>query len=166
MFDFDSLKEINSVIEVRDRKRETQAKKIYEEALVYIKKYKTTNDKEDLIEASNKLFDSVNTYRKLVEPYVWLAYIFQIMEEFDTAMEYLKVAENINPDFPQIIKLKSLISDKCSIDTDINKSDDSYDNIIKQSVEESEIQQSIKNYNPLKVLANRLVNQITTSNLI
>lgn len=166
MFDFDALKDINSVISIRDQKREIEAKKIYEEALVYIKKYKTNNNKEDLIEASNKLFDSVNTYRKLVEPYVWLAYIFQIMDQFDTAMEYLKIAEDINPNFPQIIKLKSLIAEKCSIDDDEKIIDNPYENLIKKSVEESEIQQTTGNYNPLKILANKLVNQMTNSNLV
>jgi len=174
MFNFENLKKVKEVTDVRDQKRAEQAKVIYQEALEWLKQYKKTNKKYPLMQATNKLFEAVHIYRPMVETYVWLAYIFQLLNKDDEALKYLRIAAAFDPEFPQILKLRVLIEQKHALNPDT----ENYLNIVEERAEtarkhkdagktldEKNIEQLINIANPVKILAETFYNRATKSYL-
>lgn len=111
MLNFKLLEEAKKSTFERDEELSEKAKEAYEQAVVFIQKFQKTKESKELTNAANKLYESIKYKRKQVEPYIWLSYIFHVMEKEDKAIKYLKIAEHFDPKHPKIPGLKTLIQE-------------------------------------------------------
>ncbi len=89
--------------------REENSLSAFNQAIELLLEFQETLDKTILVKAAHKLVDSLKFEKNHVEPYFLLAYIFFILDNGKLALKYLKVAELIEPNFPDIRRLKSVI---------------------------------------------------------
>jgi tetratricopeptide (TPR) repeat protein len=54
-------------------------------------------NKQSLIEACEQLIKAISAQREDIRPYLALSYLFTILEDFDTALEYLQAALHLDP---------------------------------------------------------------------
>lgn len=107
----DLISEAKSQTKDRDEKRVNQSDLLYNEALELIEEFKQTKKNSTLEEASIKLEESLKYSRSKGETYFWLSYIFYIYGKDKEAFEYLRVAESLSPEYSQIKKFKTIISE-------------------------------------------------------
>ncbi|MFN8671179.1 MAG: hypothetical protein U0457_03735 [Candidatus Sericytochromatia bacterium] len=104
------INEAKAMTNDRDEKRLETANNLYNEALILIEEFKKTNDANILEEASGKLEESLKYSRSKGETYFWLAYVLYIYKKDKEAFAYLKIAEELSPDYPKINEFKNIIS--------------------------------------------------------
>lgn len=178
LFDFINIKSAKTQTLERDGKRVENSRELYKEALKHIYNYKQHQNKEELEQASVKLFKCLSINRQMVEPYVWIAYIYHSLNMDDKAFKYLKLAEMFNPAFPQIQKLKNLILQKSSVVVEeklvelsnLKMQDSSISEDFKSTVKSGVISENIENNkkinamiksnSDIKVTANSFVRKI------
>ena len=120
MFNFDILKEAKKK-SLDESDFFEKAESSYEEALKYIRNFQQTKIKKELELAAEKLFEVIKYKRKQAKAYIWLSYIFIILDDSKMAIKYLKIAEIFEPDFPKINELKILIEKTFSLSTSCEK---------------------------------------------
>jgi len=103
------LKKASEKSHAKDEQMADKAREEYEKALVYLGNFQQNNDFEELISASEFLFESIKYKRKQVEPYVWLAYIFHVNDNEEMAIKYIRLAEVFDPSHPKMRELKKII---------------------------------------------------------
>lgn len=109
MFD---LSTINSAKKQASQNYEQKAKDTeleFKEGLEYLSKFLITSDKELLNKASNKFFNVIKYKKNNVEPYFYISYIFYILNKKELAIEYLKIAESVEPSYPHLKNLRAFI---------------------------------------------------------
>lgn len=99
--DFKSIENMSS-----QRAQQTQASKqkqfdkVFQRALLYLERshQEEFRKAETLMNASDTFIDAITIQRKDIRPYLALAYIFAILEDFETAEEYAYAAVQWEPD--------------------------------------------------------------------
>jgi tetratricopeptide (TPR) repeat protein len=95
----------------RDGTRLKQADDLFNEGLLLIEQFRLTKDNPDLlIDASEKFEESLKLNRTKGESYFWVAYVLFNFSQVKEALIYLKKAEELKPDYPQIKQLKEVIA--------------------------------------------------------
>lgn len=67
-----------------------------------------------LRKAADMLVKALELRKNKAEPYYYLAYIFYLREEFETAIKYLKIVEELDLNYPNISELKESITESIS----------------------------------------------------
>jgi tetratricopeptide (TPR) repeat protein len=94
----------------RDDARLIEADYLLKESLLLIEQFRISQDDSDLlIDASELLEESLKYNHSNGETHFWLAYILFNFGQTKDALYYLKTAEELKPDYPQINMLKGLI---------------------------------------------------------
>jgi tetratricopeptide (TPR) repeat protein len=107
----DALSQAKNSTLGRDESRQKQAEVLYREALSLIDHFRAAgNDPEYLLKAAEKLEESLRFNYSRGETHFWLAFILYNFGQVKGALTYLKKAESLSPEFPQIKQLKEIIS--------------------------------------------------------
>jgi len=110
MFNFDELKKIKKTTSILDEERESSYKKLIEQvksSLVFFRK-DHLNSKEELLKTADLLTKALKIKKNIAEPYVYISYIFFVTGNDRKALNYLRIAEKINNQDPQVIKMKEI----------------------------------------------------------
>lgn len=94
-----TIEERKIVIQDKEDKNDIKYKIIFEEGFYLLQRFseKTEPQPQFLKLAAEKFFDAIEIKKNQAEPYFYLSYIFNYFGKKDQALNYLKVATNINP---------------------------------------------------------------------
>ncbi|MFN4151998.1 MAG: hypothetical protein ACK4IX_13745, partial [Candidatus Sericytochromatia bacterium] len=59
--------------------------------------------------SASKFFNAIRCKRSVVEPYIYLSYIFFLFDEDELSKKYLDYAKSIDSSHPQITNIQKLI---------------------------------------------------------
>jgi hypothetical protein len=68
-----------------------------------------TKDIKVLKKSSDQFFTVLNSKRNKAEPYFYISQIFYIFGDKQKAIDYLKAAEEVEPEYKELPKLRKLI---------------------------------------------------------
>lgn len=105
----ENINEIKSKTATMNDSRHEQSELLYKEAIRYLEQFEETKNDDDAHRAAEKLFESLK-YKRNGEVYFWLSYIFYIFDKDKTAFKYLRIAEELSPNYPKIRQFKTIIS--------------------------------------------------------
>lgn len=127
--DSEVFKENKSVIQNQEGKLDFKYKIVFEQGLHALKRFSQIDEpNHDLLKlAAQKFFEAIEIKKNKAEPYFYLSYIFSYFGQKEDALNYLKVATNINPDIEgkdvivqQISKVESKSQTEPEQKTNIN----------------------------------------------
>ncbi len=127
--DSETLQERKVIIQNKEDKNDIKYKITFEQGFYLLQKFseKTEPDPQFLKLAAEKFFDSIEIKKNQAEPYFYLSYIFNYFGKKEQALNYLKVATNINPNIEGkdlIIKQISEVEHKTNKDHSESKEHD------------------------------------------
>jgi hypothetical protein len=104
MYNFNDLKVLTEKSKKITEKNEDVSNEAFISALELLEKFHQSKifNKELLHKATLKLIESLKHKSNNIEPYLALIYIFYIMDEIETAIKYLRVANDIDSESPLI----------------------------------------------------------------
>jgi hypothetical protein len=109
MFDLSSVSSARKQAETNFKKSAMEYETEFNEGLNLLQQFTVTPEERILKKASGKFFNALKCRRSQIEPYCYLSYIFFLFDHKTLALEYLKYAESINPQYPQVKEIKTLI---------------------------------------------------------
>lgn len=111
MYNFNDLKVLTEKSKKITEKNDDASFDAYNEALELLDKFHNQKifDKQILYKATLKLLEALKHKSNNIEPYLALIYIFYIMDEIETAIKYLRIANEINPDSPLIKSAREIL---------------------------------------------------------
>ncbi|MFN8670795.1 MAG: hypothetical protein U0457_01775 [Candidatus Sericytochromatia bacterium] len=106
---------------------------VFNEAFEYLKKFLLSEGKDKLMlkKATDGLVKATELKAGKAEPYYYLACLFHIFGENETATKYLKTVEFINPEFDGIEELKNDITNSYSLIKELKSSEDENEETLK-----------------------------------
>ena len=106
---FDNLKDIKDLSNQVEQEREMRSEELLEEAISLMSDFKESRQKNLLINASELFFESIKYKRTNPSPYVWLAYIFYILDKKENTIKYIKLASMFKSKDPMLDELKKMM---------------------------------------------------------
>jgi tetratricopeptide (TPR) repeat protein len=108
--DFNDLKLAKQKAKENTGKNENKAEISFNEGLKLLDEFHSNSDKKYLEKAGDKFIETISFKRTMVEPYVYLAYIYYLLNEDKEALQYLKIAEEIDKNYSKINELKKMLT--------------------------------------------------------
>lgn len=109
MFDLGALASAKNKAKVNQDRKEEDFNGEYSKGLEYLKLFSQSKKESDLKLAASKFFESIKCKRSRIEPYIYLSYIFYLLDKNDLAKEYLNIAKSIDPTYYGIQNLQTTI---------------------------------------------------------
>ncbi|PIQ23230.1 hypothetical protein COW36_18960 [bacterium (Candidatus Blackallbacteria) CG17_big_fil_post_rev_8_21_14_2_50_48_46] len=103
------LKAAQNRLVQRDDQRQTAARNQFEQARALLQEYNRSLEKQILREVMLMLIGCIRLSRSFPDPYLLLAYIYLSLRLPHLSLKYLKVAEHLQKEHPQIAKLKQAL---------------------------------------------------------
>ena len=107
--DFSALQSAKKKIAVIQEKHAEGFDEIYSEGLKLFFECEEKEDIELLRKAADKFTESIKYKSTQPEPYFYLAHIFYVLGKEELTLEYLKMAESIDPEFPKLKAFKKIV---------------------------------------------------------
>jgi len=92
MYFFDNLKDVKNVSNTQEAEREIKSDELLHDGIGLMTEFKVRKEKSLLISASELFFEAIKYKRTNPSPYVWLAYIFYLLDKRENAVKYIKLA--------------------------------------------------------------------------
>lgn len=120
MFNFSALSQAKQKVEVKNESNVNKGDELYQQALQSLSSFYTSSNKSDLKKAAKALIQVIRYNRKHIQAYLWLAYIFCVIDNASMAVRYLKLSKvyfsGSSPDQEKITirmqELEELIKEK------------------------------------------------------
>jgi tetratricopeptide (TPR) repeat protein len=109
MMDFEALKSAKKKVVVIQEKQTDSFDSLYNEGIKYFNQCIENENIDLLKKAADKFVESIHYKSTMVEPYFYLAHIFYVLGKDDLTIEYLKIAQSINPDYPRLQAFKKIV---------------------------------------------------------
>lgn len=107
--DFSALQSAKKKVEVIQEKQSDNFDEIYNQGLKLFFECEQKEDINLLKQAADKFTEAITYKSTQPEPYFYLAHIFYALGKDDLTIEYLKMAESIDPDFPKLRSFKKIV---------------------------------------------------------
>jgi hypothetical protein len=109
MMKFGDLRNAKAIAKEKKQEKEVNIDEMLAEAKTLFESYFMTKNQSGLKKAADLFFKVLNVKRTRVEPYFYISSIFFIYEKKSEAIRYLKMAEEVEPSYPNLAKLRQLI---------------------------------------------------------
>ncbi len=167
MMDFEALKSAKKKVVVIQEKQADSFDSLYNEGVTYFNQCIENNNLELLKKAADKFVESISYKSTLVEPYYYLAHIFYVLGKDDLTIEYLKISQSINPDYPGLQAFKKIVynqkveEEKSTSESGINDKVNENEVVLSKDLIEniSKAGHQLKHVTP-KVMASAFTNNI------
>jgi hypothetical protein len=106
------FKELHNVKKVAKETHSVNEEKVLEElkeGISLFKDFMKTQDIKTLKKASDKFFSSLSGKRNKAEPFFYISQIFFIFGDKHKAIDYLRAAEEVEPNFKELPRLRQII---------------------------------------------------------
>jgi len=110
LMDLEALNQSKEQIEVRDEDRYEKANNLYNEALELLESFNLSKNDNEAYKAAEKLYESLK-YKRNGEVYFWLSYIYYVFDKDKLTFQYLKIAEDLSPEYNKIKEFKKIIGE-------------------------------------------------------
>lgn len=107
--DFSALQSAKKKVEVIQEKQLESFDDIYNQGLQYFHESEKTDDINLLKKAADKFTEAIKYKSTQPEPYFYLAYIFYVLGKDQLTIEYLKMTESIDNNFPRLKAFKKIV---------------------------------------------------------
>lgn len=158
MYDFSAIKKAKEDTKNNYDKLEDKFNKILNEALFALESFAECPcfDFENLSDSMNLFVEAIELKKNRVEPYFYLSYIFYLLKDTTKAVNYLTIANNLNPNFNGLDDLRNKIN--LQINDSLVELEDEFKEIDEEKIENktinsqfNKINDAIDNYNKNKV---------------
>jgi hypothetical protein len=109
MFDLNSISNAKSKASQNYEKLNKDLEEELKTGIKYFKEFSQTHSVQTLRKAMDKFFSYIQNKRTKVEPFFYIAFSAYLVADQGLAEKYLKYAREIDPAFPYLEQLKSLI---------------------------------------------------------
>ncbi len=109
MFDVQALKEAQEMKKKYKENFLEKAKELEEKAISELVLFHENKDINVLKNSGELLLESLKYNKDSIKSNVYMAYIFYLLGENTFSVKYIKESEQIDPSYPDLIKIKKLI---------------------------------------------------------
>lgn len=109
MFDMSSLNAAKKKAKDNYEKHVGDFESELKEGIELFKSFADDKNSNTLKKASDKFFDAIRSKRSRVEPYIYLSYIFYMLDNNELAIKYLDYAKSIDSSRSEILELQKII---------------------------------------------------------
>lgn len=109
MFDMSSLSAAKKKATTNYQKHEGDFETELKEAVSLFKSFAEKQDTDILKKSADKFFDAIRSKRSRVEPYIYLSYIFYMLDDNESAVKYLDYAKSIDSTRFEVQELQKII---------------------------------------------------------